>query len=383
MRSGEMNGKAAPCPRAGESLEQSNRHGRIPHASQGDRHSGRGGRTAWAVLIVGSLLTMACQQKAPPVANPAVSSVATFTRLDPRFDQLVPATAVAERLADGYQWTEGPVWDRNAKALLFTNIPGNEIVRWQEGVGASQYLFPSGYSGAAPFTGKEPGANGLAWDPQGRLVLCQHGDRRVARLEADGKTITPLAERYQGKRFNSPNDLAFHPNGDLYFTDPPYGLAKGMDDPARELPSCGVYRMTPRGETSLLTEEITRPNGIAFSPDQRRLYVASSDPERAIWMVYDVTEEGGIANGRVFFDATSFVREGRKGLPDGLKVDIAGNLFATGPGGVLVFAPDGTHLGTIETGVPTANCAWGGDGSTLYITANTALLRVSLATRGY
>jgi gluconolactonase len=205
----------------------------------------------------------------------------------------------------------------------------------------------------------------------------------VARLEADGKTFTPLAERYQGKRFNSPNDLTFHPNGDLYFTDPPYGLPKGMDDPGRELAACGVYRMTPQGEVSLLTSEITRPNGIAFSPDQRRLYVASSDPERAIWMVYDVTEDGGIANGRVFFDATAFVREGRKGLPDGLKVDLAGNLFATGPGGVLVFAPDGTHLGTIETGVPTANCAWGGDGSTLYITANTALLRVSLATRGY
>jgi len=328
-------------------------------------------------------LTIACQRPAPPPASPADSSVATFARLDPRFDQLVPATAVVERLADGYQWTEGPLWDRNAKALLFTNIPGNEIVRWQEGVGASQFLFPSGYSGSASFPGKEPGANGLAWDPQGRLILCQHGDRRVARLEADGKTMTPLAERYQGKRFNSPNDLTFHSNGDLYFTDPPYGLPKGMDDPGRELPSCGVYRMTPQGEISLLTDEITRPNGIAFSPDQRRLYVASSDPERAIWMVYDVTAEGGIANGRVFFDATPFVREGRKGLPDGLKVDINGNLFATGPGGVLVFAPDGTHLGTIETGVPTANCAWGGDGSTLYITANTALLRVSLATRGY
>jgi gluconolactonase len=353
---------------------------------------GRARLSVWLLLLAGALWTPACQRLPSPSPShsahpdslpPNSAPVATFLRLDPRFDRIVPPGTIVERLGDGYQWTEGPVWDHREESLLFTNIPANEILQWKEGKGITQFLFPSGYSGREPFPGREPGANGLTWDAEGRLVLCQHGDRRIARLEKDGKTLTSLAERYQGRRFNSPNDLVFHANGDLYFTDPPYGLPQGMDDPGRELPSCGVYRLTPQGEVQLLTDEISRPNGIAFSPDQRQLYVASSDPERAIWMVYDVTADGRIGHGKVFFDATAWVKEGRKGLPDGLKVDLSGNLFATGPGGVLVFAPDGTHLGSIETGVPTANCAWGGDGATLYITANTSLLRVALSTRGF
>jgi gluconolactonase len=315
------------------------------------------------------------EQEISPAANIKI------VRLDPRFDKLVPADAVVEKLADGYNWVEGPVWDRKGGFLLFSDIPSNSIFKWEEGKGTSLFMKPSGYTGAAPFEGREPGSNGLAFDSSGRLVLCEHGDRRVARVEANGKKTT-LIDRFEGKRLNSPNDLAYKSNGDLYFTDPPYGLPKRFEDTRRELDFCGVYRLTLDGKLTLLTREIKAPNGIAFSPDERRLYVASSDPNLAIWMVYDVKADGMLSNGRVFFDATTWVK-GKPGLPDGLKIDKEGNLFATGPGGILVFAPDGKHLGSIETGVPTSNCAWGNDGSVLYMTANTAIYRVKLTTRGY
>ncbi|MBS1786931.1 MAG: SMP-30/gluconolactonase/LRE family protein [Acidobacteria bacterium] len=319
---------------------------------------------------------------ASPSASPTPAVPDTkIVRLDPAFDKLVPADAKVEKLAEGYAWTEGPVWNKKDGYLLFSNIPGNEIIKWQQGTGASQFLHPSGYSGKDPFTGKEPGTNGLTYDAQGKLVMCQHGDRRIARLEADGKIIA-VAAIFNGKRFNSPNDLVYDSKGNLYFTDPIYGLPKGADDPGREMDYCGVYRVDKNGKITLLTKEITRPNGIALSPDEKKLYVASSDPDKAIWMVYDLKSDGTIANGKVFFDATAWAKEGKPGLPDGMKIDKGGNLFATAPGGLHVFSPDGKHLGYFDTGVPTANCAFGDDGSTLYITANTALLRVKLTTKG-
>jgi gluconolactonase len=301
-------------------------------------------------------------------------------RLDPRLDALVPKAAALERLATGFNWSEGPVWVRAEGHLLFSDVPENIVYRWKQGAGVASFLDPSGYTGREPRPG-ERGSNGLTLDKDGRLVLCQHGDRRVARLEKDGR-FTTLADRYQGKRFNSPNDLVFKSNGDLYFTDPPYGLPRQAQDPGRELDFCGVYRLSKDGAVTLLTRELTRPNGIAFSPDEKTLYVAVSDPERAVWMAYDVQADGTLARGRVFFDATPLARQGRKGLPDGMKVDRAGNLFATGPGGVFVLAPDGTHLGTIETGEATANCAFGDDGSTLYLTADMHLCRIRLTARG-
>jgi gluconolactonase len=304
-----------------------------------------------------------------------------IVRKDPRFDALVPKDAVVEKLADGYAWTEGPVWEKAKARLLFSDIPGNRVISWSESKGAEVFLKPSGYTGTAPFTGREPGSNGLAFDAQGRLLLCQHGDRRLARLEADGK-FTTLADRYDGKRLNSPNDLILRPSGDILFTDPAYGLPKTFDDPARELPFTGVYRRTPEGTVVLLVKDMSAPNGIALSPDGKTLYVANSDPKRAVWMAYEMQGDGTVGGGRVFFDATAWVGPEKPGLPDGMKIDAGGNLFATGPGGLHVFAPDGTLLGTFDTGVPTANCAWGGDGSTLYITANTALLRVRTTTRG-
>ncbi|HEU0185079.1 MAG TPA: SMP-30/gluconolactonase/LRE family protein [Blastocatellia bacterium] len=323
----------------------------------------------------------------PDGANSAESdSAAKIVSLDPAFDKLIPTGAKVEKLVDGHQWTEGPVWNRKDGYLLFSDIPNNAIIQWRADKGESLFMQPAGYLGKEPFTGREPGTNGLTYDSKGRLVACDHGERRVYRLEADGKTKTTLADKYDGKRLNSPNDLVYKSNGDLYFTDPIYGLPKGAEDPARELDFCGVYRLSPKekdGKVTLLTKEITRPNGIAFSPDEKKLYVASSDPEKAIWMVYDVQPDGTIANGKVFFDATAWAKEKRPGLPDGMKVDKNGVVFATGPGGVHVFSPEGKHLGTIDTGVPTSNVGWGNDGSTLYITANTALLRVKLNTKGF
>ncbi|MBI1763046.1 MAG: SMP-30/gluconolactonase/LRE family protein [Acidobacteria bacterium] len=313
---------------------------------------------------------------------PAPYATGKIVRLDPRFDKLIAPDAKIEKLTEGHKWVEGPVWNKKEGYLLYSDIPNNAIYKWQEGKGDALFLQPAGYTGTAPFTGKEPGTNGLTYNKDGLLVSCEHGDRRIAQLAADGKTKTTLADKYNGKRFNSPNDLVFKTNGDLYFTDPPYGLPKGVDDPQREMDYCGVYRLGKDGKLTLLTKEITRPNGIALAPDEKKLYVASSDPDKAIWMVYDLKPDGTLGAGKVFKDVTAWVKEGRKGLPDGMKVDKDGNLWATGPGGVHVFAADGTHLGSIETGVPTANCAFGDDGTTLYITANTALIRVKTGTKG-
>lgn len=312
----------------------------------------------------------------------AAEPLEAIVRLDPRLDAIVPKDAVVERLAEGFDWSEGPVWSpRDGGSLLFSDVPQNVVYQWREGSAPKVFLKPSGYTGNTDRAG-EPGSNGLLLDANGHLVLMQHGDRRVARLRSDGSFET-LADRYEGKRFNSPNDGVYKSNGDLYFTDPPYGLLKGVDDPSRELDFQGVFRLSQDGTLTLLTKELSRPNGLAFSPDEKTLYVANSDPERALWMAYPVKQDGTLDPGRVFFDATKWVGQpDRKGLPDGLKVDADGNLFATGPGGVLVFAADGTHLGTIATGQATGNCAWGGDGSTLYITADMYIGRIKLNTRG-
>lgn len=315
-------------------------------------------------------------------ANDAVArkTLGSIERLDRRFDALVPPGTVLEVVADGFNWLEGPVWEASSRSLLFSDIPGNTVFRWREGEGVSRVLKPSGYTGSAPFLGREPGSNGLALDAQGRLVLCQHGDRRIVRREQDG-TLVAIAERYQGRRLNSPNDLAFRSGGDLYFTDPPFGLPKQFDDEQRELPFSGVFRVTPAGELALVSDALRAPNGLAFSPDERTLYVSNADPARPAWFAFDLRPDGSAGEGRVFADATRWLRDGT-GLPDGLKADRHGNLFATGPGGIYVFTPAGELLGTIRTGVPTANLNWGGDGSVLYVTADTMVARLRTTTRG-
>ena len=350
-----------------------------------------------SLAITSSIMT-GCQHPPQPVpANVRSQTPETFGSLevnDPRFFTLIEVTAPLEKVASGFDWAEGPVWVpagkppgrygpaswRQGGYLLFSDIPPNTIYRWQQNDGISVFLRPSGYTGATP-RGGEPGSNGLALDSEGRLVLCEHGDRRIGRIEKSGKHIT-LVDRYQGKRLNSPNDLVYKSNGDLYFTDPPYGLEKNIDDPAKELPFQGVYRLRPNGELTLLTDKMSRPNGIGFSPDEKRLYVANSDPKHAVWMAYDVKPDGTLSEGRILLDVTAMVSAGKKGLPDGLKIDQSGNLFATGPGGVLVITPKGEHLGTINTGEATANCAWGEDGSILYITADMYLCRIKTKTKG-
>ncbi len=329
----------------------------------------QGATTALAVLFISAGAAVAEPAKYPTFGK--------IERLDPALDKLIPADAKLEKLAEGFTWSEGPVWIRGGGYLLFSDVPKNTIFKWKEGEGITEFMKPSGYTGATP-RGGEPGSNGLTVDGKGRLVLCEHGDRRIARLEKNG-TKTTLADRYLGKRFNSPNDLVIKSNGDIYFTDPPYGLEGGNKSPVKELAHNGVYRVAKNGDVTLLTSELPYPNGIAFSPDEKTLYVAVSDA-KAVWMAYDVKRDGTIANGRIFFDATAKTKK-LPGYPDGMKVDKAGNLFATGPGGILVFNRDGKHLGTINTGEPTGNCAWGNDGSTLYITANHYLCRIRTSTR--
>jgi len=328
-----------------------------------------------AALLVGNVVDVQGQD----ATNQNYPVLGTIHRHDSRLDELVPRDAKIEVLATGFEWSEGPVWMRDGGFLLFSDIPRNSVMKWKPGEGISLYMKPSGYTGVADYGG-EPGSNGLLLDPEGRLVLCEHGDRRVALLTSGGGKLT-LADRYQGKRLNSPNDAVFKSNGDLYFTDPPYGLPDRYDDPRRELDFCGVYRLSADGELTLLTRDMTRPNGIAFSPDEKTLYVAQSDPQRAVWMAFPVNDDGTLEQGQVLFDATEWVGQ-KPGLPDGMTVDRRGYLFATGPGGVHVFAPDGSHLGNFETGEATANCTWGDDGSTLYITADMYLCRVKLSTRG-
>lgn len=345
-------------------------------------------KKSYALVLLGVMLGLGLQNlygSAPAEeavsAGDAATQAGKIVRLDPRFDKLVPANAKLEKIAEGFNWVEGPVWSRKGKYLLFSDIPSNSIFKWQAGKQAELFLKPSGYTGSAPFNGREPGSNGLTFDAKGNLVLAEHGDRRVARLEANGKKTT-LADRFEGKRFNSPNDLVYKSNGDLYFTDPPFGLPRTFNDPQRELDFCGVYRLSKDGKVTLLdTKEVKAPNGIAFSPDEKTLYITDVDGKHFVWMAYDVKADGSVANGRVFFDAAPFAKTSR-GAPDGLKVDKAGNLFASGPGGIYIFAPDGTHLGTLETGVATSNCNWGEDGSTLFITADKAIYRIKLNTKG-
>jgi gluconolactonase len=317
----------------------------------------------------------------PESADPAAETTTmvdddagSILRLHRALDAIVSPTARIEKIADGLAFTEGPVWvRRDGGYLLFSDIPANAIYKWTAGGELTEFIRPV-FDGE----GDSVGSNGLTVDAEGRLVLMEHGNRHVSRLEADG-TRTVLADRHAGQRFNSPNDGAYHSNGWLYFTDPPYGLPGGDDDPAKELDFSGIYRLGPNGEVELLNRKQTRPNGLAFSPSETTLYVANSDAERRLWIAYGVLEDGTLDDGRVFFDVTG---DPAPGNPDGLKVDRAGNVFTTGPGGVWIFDPAGTHLGTIQPPEVPANVAWGDDGSTLYITARTSLYRVVLTTQG-
>jgi gluconolactonase len=319
--------------------------------------------------------------------------VGTIEKLNPAVDDIVPAGAVIEKVADDGKWTEGPIWMHDGY-LLFADIPNNRIMKWTPDGRLSVFMQPSGYTGQEPFKGKEPGSNGMTLDRQGRVTVAGHAARNVWRFEELGKNaqVTVLADRYQGKRLNSPNDLVYRSDGSLYFTDPPYGLETQADsDPKKELPFNGVFRIRdavshlagqapdPK-KLDLVIRDLTRPNGIAFSPDEKILYIAVSDVKKKVWMRYDFKPDGSVTNGRILFDATSFTEEG---LPDGVKVDRRGNIYSSGPGGLWILSPEGKHLATLRFGERVANCNWGeADAKTLYVTASTSVYRIRLKIEG-
>jgi gluconolactonase len=313
-------------------------------------------------------------------------------RLDAAVNELVPDEPLLERIATGFTWTEGPIWLPSGR-LLFADIPSNSIRRWGPGDGDTIFMQPSGYLGKAAFGGREPGSNGMTLDPAGRLTVCGHGQRNVYRLEeVDAHAQkTVLAETYEGKRLNSPNDLVYKADGSLYFTDPPYGLPMQSDaDPTKELKFSGVYRMPgaaaqkagtrpPSEQLQLLTTELPRPNGLAFSPDEKYLYVDNSEPEM-LWMRYTVNPDGTLRDGKVFFHAGTYAQ---RGAPDGMKLDVRGNLYTSGPGGVILLTPEGKHIGTIAVPEVVANLAWGGDDyRTLFIAASTSVYCMQMKVPG-
>jgi gluconolactonase len=312
-------------------------------------------------------------------------------RLDPSINSIIPTGAMLERIATGFTWVEGPVWDQGS--LFFAEIPSNSIRRWTPGQGVSIFLQPSGYKGSAPYGGRESGSNGMTLDARGRLTVAGHAQRDVFRFESlDPKgPITILADSYQGKRLNSPNDLVYRSDGSLYFTDPPYGLRTQNDsDPEKELKVNGVYRIAhalehkpgappANADLQLVVSDLARPNGIAFSPDEKYLYVNNSEPKK-IWMRYRVKQDGTLTEPKLLYDATA---DPRVGGPDGMKVDMDGNIYSAGPGGVWIFSPEGKPLGTIVMPERTANVAWAGpDRKTLYICASTSIYRVQLKIAG-
>lgn len=333
-------------------------------------------------LILAALLLAAPPAGTAAQQRPAWPHVGRIERLSPRFDALVDPAAPIEKLGEGYRWSEGPAWVRRGGYLLFSDVPANRMYRWSEADGVSVFLEPSGLEGRVPATLREAGSNGLIPGPGNTILMADSGSRAIARLDLATRRKTFLATTYRGRRFNSPNDLVLARSGAIYFTDPPYGLAGLDESPLKEQPVNGVYRLDPDGTVTLIDGGLSFPNGIALSPDGRTLYVANSDPRRAIWMAYRLDARGDVASRRLLADVTAEVGGERPGLPDGMAIDARGNLFATAPGGILVMAPDGTRLGRIATGQPIANCTFGGDGRTLYLASNDMIARVRTRTRG-
>jgi gluconolactonase len=339
-------------------------------------------RTARLFLFTLSLAfaTGACMNTEQSSAAP--SAIGSIQRDDAGLDALLDPKAAITKLAEGYVWSEGPVWIREAGYLLFSDVPGNKMYRWSEADGATVFLDPSGHPGPSTDGFREPGTNGLIRGPGNTILMADHGHRAVAQLDLATKQRKLLATRYQGRKFNSPNDLVLASDGTIFFTDPPYGLEGLNDSPLKELAFSGVYRLDPDGTVTLVDDSLQFPNGILLSPDQRTLYVSQSDPERAIWMAYSLDSSWKVTGRRVFADLTSRVGDANPGLPDGMAIDRNGNLFATGPGGVVVFDPGGKLLGTIRTGTAVANCTFGEDGKTLFLASHHMLARVRTRTTG-
>lgn len=300
---------------------------------------------------------------------------------DDAFYDYVDKDAKIEVLAEGFIWSEGPVWVKDGGFLLFSDVPQNTIFKWKDDEGLSEFLKPSGYTGIPPYSG-EPGSNGLTISNDGELVMSEHGDRRISKMPLVGGGKFTLADTWMGKRFNSPNDVVQASNGTYYFTDPPYGLPEQQNSALREIDAFGVYKIDTNGNVKMVVKNLTRPNGVALSPDEKTLYVNQSDSNAPYIMAYDIQNNGSLDKGHIFFDATSLLESGLVGSLDGIKVAQDGTIFSTGPSGVLVITPEGKLLGRIETGQRTANCAWGDNGSVLYMTAHNFLMRIQTKTIG-
>lgn len=335
-------------------------------------------RTVTSLITVITLLACNSNQQN---AHSIMKTTGSIEKFDASLDNIISPGTKAEIIAEGFEWSEGPLWIEKHKMLIFSDVPMNTVFKWTEDKGKEIYLKPSGYTGATPSECKEPGSNGLLLDADGNLVLCQHGNRQMARMDApldkpESKFVT-LADKFNGKKFSSPNDAVYNSSGELFFTDPPYGLKTQDDtDPLKEQPHNGVYKVKKNGEVILLVDSITRPNGIAFFPGEKRLLVASSDPAKPNWYVFDVKGDT-LTNGKIFYSAVN-ESKGIRGLPDGLKIDKNGNVFATGPGGVYIFNSEGKVLGKIKLDEASSNCALTPDEKTLYITNDMYVLRINI-----
>lgn len=330
--------------------------------------------------LIGTACAAAALASLPACATiPAGRRVGRIERIDPALDAIIDTNAPIEVLGEGYGWSEGPVWvERDGGFLLFSDVPGNRMWRWSGTDGVTLFMEPSGLQGPIPQGVREGGANGLALDAQGRLLIADSGNRAVSRYDFDTKARTVLVDRFEGKRLNSPNDVLEAPSGALYFTDPPYGLEGLHDSLLRELGIAGVYRMAPDGGLAVVDDSLTFPNGIALSPDAATLYVAVSDEAKPAIYAYDLGADGMPKDRRLFRDLKPLMGEGNPGLPDGMAVAPAGHIFATGPGGVHVLGADGRSLGLIRTGKAVANCCIGEDGRSLFMTSHDMLARVAL-----
>ncbi|MEJ7588663.1 MAG: SMP-30/gluconolactonase/LRE family protein [Ferruginibacter sp.] len=331
-------------------------------------------------ILIAVIMLLGCQENQPKTAATQEGTKGEISIIDPEAANILDSSATLETISKGFDWTEGPLYIKDGDFFLFSDIPANKVYKWKEGEGTTTYLTPSGNTGP-PKLNSEQGSNALLLDPRGNLVLCQHGDRRMARMAAPLNNPKPvfvtLTDNYKGKRFNSPNDAVYHPNGDLYFTDPPYGFPEGIKDSAKELNFQGVYRLKPDGTLDVLTKDLKYPNGIALSPDNKFLYVASSDDSNYVWMQYELDANGLEKTQRIFYEVHAY--EGKNlGAPDGMKINKAGYIFATGPEGVWVFNPGGKLIARIFTGQHTSNCAFSPDEKFLYMTCDDYIMRLRL-----
>jgi gluconolactonase len=330
-------------------------------------------------LMLSGLVSVAC---AAAPAAPTKVEQASIDRWDPAMDAIVPKDWKVEKLAEGFGWAEGPIWVKNGGYLLFTDVPGNKMWKWSEKGGLEKFLDPSGAANPDPKVWREAGANGLAIFDKNSILLADTGSRMIQRLDLKTRKKTPFATQFDGKKFSSPNDVARMKSGVVFLTDPPYGFAKGDDAAEKEQPFNGVYRVAKDGSVSVIEKELTRPNGVALSPDERTLYVTQSEPTKAIILAFSLDANGNVTGKKLFQDLTDLVGGKSPGLPDGLTVASDGTIFTSGPGGIIVLSKDGKRIGRISDGKATANCKFGDDGKTLYLTSHDMVARIRLNVSG-